>query len=115
VPILLAMLMWVVFAHGGQARAAEASVAARQVITVTASDLYLCGEGHGGIYGCIDEARSRNLEIVRVRASNAATTSAVHDLLQAVHAEGFEVELDTFFEEPDAAAGAGFAGKRAQE
>ena len=70
----------------------------RLIITVTAADLYLCGEGHGGLYGCIDEARSRSIETVRVRASNAATTQAVQDLLQEVHANGFIVELDTFYE-----------------
>ncbi len=70
----------------------------RLIITVTAADLYLCGEGHGGLYGCIDEARSRSIETVRVRASNSATTQAVQDLLQEVHANGFIVELDTFYE-----------------
>ena len=70
----------------------------RLIITVTAADLYLCGEGHGGLYGCIDEAKSRSIETVRVRASNAATTQAVQDLLREVHANGFVVELDTFYE-----------------
>ncbi len=97
------MVLSAVLVTGEAAQAEADPPGERQVITVTAGDLYICGEGHGGIYGCIDEARSRNLEIVRVRASSAATTASVHALLQAVHAGGFVVELDTFYDERDTA------------
>jgi hypothetical protein len=69
------------------------------VITVTANHLYLCGEGHGGIYGCIDEARSREIGAITIVASDEsiaadeAMASAVQELLNAVHTAGFEVEL----------------------
>ena len=79
-------------------KAEEEAPVQRLIITVTAADLYLCGEGHGGLYGCIDEARSRNMDTVRIRASNAATTDAVQALLREVHGNGFVVELDTFYE-----------------
>ena len=59
-------------------------------ITVTANDLYLCGEGFGGMYGCIDEAVSRETRSVVISASSEATVQAVQELLNAVHAVGFD-------------------------
>ena len=68
-------------------------------ITITANELYLCGEGFGGIYGCIDEAISREVKSVVISASNKATVNAVQVLLNAVHAVGFDkVGLATFYE-----------------
>lgn len=68
-------------------------------ITITANGIYLCGEGFGGIYGCIDEAISREAESVVISASNDASVLAVQALLNAVHAEGFDnVGLATFDE-----------------
>ncbi len=58
-------------------------------ISITADDLCLCGEGFGGIYGCIDEAVSREARSVVVSASSAATTEVVQELINAVHARGF--------------------------
>jgi hypothetical protein len=59
-------------------------------ITVTNNGLYLCGEGFGGIYGCIDEAVSREAKSVVVSASSDASAQEVQDLLNAVHAIGFD-------------------------
>ena len=42
-------------------------------ITVTANDIYLCGEGFGGVYGCIDEAISREAKSVVISASTKAS------------------------------------------
>ncbi len=68
-------------------------------ITITANELYLCGEGFGGIYGCIDEAISREVKSVVISTSNKATVNAVQVLLNAVHAVGFDkVGLATFYE-----------------
>jgi hypothetical protein len=68
-------------------------------ITITANDLYLCGEGFGGIYGCIDEAVSREVKSVVISASSDATVRAVQELVNAVHAVGFDqVGLATFNE-----------------
>lgn len=59
-------------------------------ITITADDLYLCGEGFGGIYGCIDEAVSREAKSVVISASSDATVQAVQELIHAVHSVGFD-------------------------
>jgi hypothetical protein len=59
-------------------------------ITVTANDIYLCGEGFGGIYGCIDEAISREAKSVVISASTEASVHGVHALIKAVHAIGFD-------------------------
>lgn len=59
-------------------------------ITVTANDIYLCGEGFGGIYGCIDEAVSREAKSVVISASSEASIHGVHELIKAVHAIGFD-------------------------
>ena len=79
---------------------AEATDAAhrRLVITITETGLYLCGVGHGGLYGCVDEAISRRMEAVRIHASHRASTESVQALLRAVHAEGFVVELDHVYD-----------------
>lgn len=71
-------------------------------ITVTANDIYLCGEGFGGIYGCIDEAISREVKSVVISASTEASVHAVHDLIKAVHAIGFDKVGFATFEESDA-------------
>ena len=70
-------------------------------ITVTANDIYLCGEGFGGIYGCIDEAVSRQATSVVISASTEASVHAVHDLIKAVHAIGFGKVGFATFEESD--------------
>ena len=68
-------------------------------ITITATDVYLCGEGFGGMYGCIDEAISREAKSVVISASHEATIEAVQSLLNAVHAKGFDkVGMATFYE-----------------
>lgn len=68
-------------------------------ITVTTNDLYLCGEGFGGIYGCIDEAISREAKSVVIPASSDATVQAVQELINAVHSVGFSrVGVATFNE-----------------
>ena len=59
-------------------------------ITITANDLYLCGEGFGGIYGCIDEAVSREAKSVVISASSDATVQAVQEIINAVHSVGFD-------------------------
>lgn len=59
-------------------------------ITVTSDDLYLCGEGFGGLYGCIDEAISREANSVVISASSDASVHAVQEIISAVHAVGFE-------------------------
>lgn len=70
-------------------------------ITVTATNLYLCGDGFGGLYGCIDEAVSREVKSVVISASNEASIEAVQALVDAVHNTGFEqVGVVTFYE-PD--------------
>ena len=71
-------------------------------ITVTANDIYLCGEGFGGIYGCIDEAISREVKSVVISASTEASVHAVHDLIKAVHAIGFDKVGFATVEESDA-------------
>jgi hypothetical protein len=69
-------------------------------ITITANHLYLCGEGFGGMYGCIDEAISREAKSVVISASSGATVQAVQELLTAVHAVGFDqVGVATFNED----------------
>jgi len=69
-------------------------------ITITANDLYLCGEGFGGMYGCIDEAVSREAKSVVISASSDATVQAVQELVNAVHAEGFDqVGVASFYED----------------
>ena len=60
-------------------------------ITLTANGLCLCGEGFGGIYGCIDEAVSREAKSVVILASSEASTPVVQELINAVHAEGFDM------------------------
>ena len=70
-------------------------------ITVTANNLYLCGEGFGGMYGCIDEAVSREAESVVVSASSQANALVVQDLVTAVHAVGFDRVGFATFDEPD--------------
>lgn len=59
-------------------------------ITLTANGLYLCGEGFGGLYGCIDEAVSREAKSVVISASSQADAEAVQDVIAAVHAAGFD-------------------------
>ena len=69
-------------------------------ITITANDLYLCGEGFGGMYGCIDEAVSREAKSVVISGSSDATVQAVQELVNAVHAVGFDrVGVATFYED----------------
>jgi hypothetical protein len=70
-------------------------------ITVTANDLYLCGEGFGGLYGCIDEAISREAKSVVISASSDASLQAVQELIDAVHAVGFDRVGVATFEEAD--------------
>ena len=70
-------------------------------ITITANELYLCGEGFGGMYGCIDEAVSREAKSVVIAASSHATVQAVHELLNAVHAVGFDQVAITTLNEYD--------------
>ena len=70
-------------------------------ITVTANDLYLCGEGFGGIYGCIDEAISRDVKSVVISASSKATVPAVQQLVNAVHGVGFDQVGVATFREPE--------------
>jgi biopolymer transport protein ExbD len=70
-------------------------------ITVTADDLYLCGVGFGGLYGCIDEAISREVKSVVISASSDATVQAVQELINAVHAVGFEQVGVATFDESD--------------
>jgi len=70
-------------------------------ITITANDLCLCGEGFGGIYGCIDEAVSREAKSVVVSASSDATVQAVQELINAVHAAGFDQVGVAMFNESD--------------
>jgi hypothetical protein len=80
---------------------AESTTGRDFYITVTASDLCHCGEGFGGIYGCIDEAISREVKTVVISASSDATVETVQELISAVHSVGFEeVGFDTFYE-PD--------------
>jgi hypothetical protein len=68
-------------------------------ITVTSNDLYLCGEGFGGLYGCIDEAISREAKSVVISASSDASAQAILELINAVHAVGFDqVGVATFSE-----------------
>ena len=45
-------------------------------ITITANDLYLCGEGFGGLYGCIDAAVSREAKSVVISASTEASSTS---------------------------------------
>ena len=59
-------------------------------ITLTANDLCLCGEGFGGIYGCIDEAISRGVSSVVIAASSKATVEVVQELINAAHSAGFD-------------------------
>jgi hypothetical protein len=68
-------------------------------ITITANELCLCGEGFGGIYGCIDEAVSRQVKSVVVSASSEASSQAVQELVNAVHAVGFDQVGVTTFDE----------------
>ena len=70
-------------------------------ITITANDIYLCGEGFGGLYGCIDEAVSREAKSVVVSASSEATVQAVQELVNAVHAIGFDEVGVASFNESD--------------
>lgn len=68
-------------------------------ITLTANDLCLCGEGFGGVYGCIDEAVSREAKSVVIVASSDASTPVMQALINAVHAEGFDtVGFETYDE-----------------
>ena len=60
-------------------------------ITLTANDLCLCGEGFGGIYGCIDEAISREVSSVVIAASSKATVEVVQELINAAHSAGFDM------------------------
>ena len=85
------------FAIGGEAT--ESDPVNDFYIIVTANDLYLCGEGFGGMYGCIDEAVSRESKSVVISASSDATVQAAQVLLNAVHPAGFDrVGLATFNE-----------------
>jgi len=68
----------------------ESNVVHDFYITITANDLCYCGEGFGGVYGCIDEAVSREAKSVVISASNDATVQAVQELINAVHAVGFD-------------------------
>jgi hypothetical protein len=70
-------------------------------ITVTSNDLYLCGEGFGGLYGCIDEAISREAKSVVISASSDASVQAVQELIYAVHAVGFDQVGVATFEDSD--------------
>lgn len=70
-------------------------------ITVTADDLYLCGEGFGGLYGCLDEAISREAKSVVISASSDASVQAVQELIDEVHAVGFDRVGVATFEESD--------------
>lgn len=70
-------------------------------ITLTANDLCLCGEGFGGVYGCIDEAVSREAKSVVIYASSDASTPVVQELINAVHAEGFDMVGFETFDEAD--------------
>lgn len=77
----------------------ESSIDSDFYITITANDLCLCGEGFGGIYGCIDEAISREVQSVVISASSEATVQKVQELISAVHSAGFEkVGFSTFYE-----------------
>jgi hypothetical protein len=94
--IALLMLIPAVAIGGG---ATESEPATDFYITITANDLYLCGEGFGGMHGCIDEAISREAKSVVISASSEATVQAVHELVNAVHAIGFDqVGVATFDE-----------------
>jgi hypothetical protein len=94
----IALLMLIpAFAIGDGAN--ESKSANDFYITVTANHLYLCGEGFGGMYGCIDEAISREAKSVVISASSEATVQAVQALVNAVHAVGFDqVGVATFNE-----------------
>ena len=70
-------------------------------ITVTANGLYLCGEGFGGLYGCIDEALSREVQSVVISASENCSVAEVQELINAVHAAGFSQVGVASFSEPD--------------
>jgi hypothetical protein len=96
---VIALLMLVqALAIGGGATASESLN--DFYITITANDLYLCGEGFGGMYGCIDEALSREAKSVVISASSDATVQAVQELVNAVHAAGFDqVGVATFNED----------------
>ncbi len=85
---------------GGPA-AAEAESNNDFYITITANDLYLCGEGFGGMYGCIDEAISREVKSVVISASSKATVQVVQDLVTVVHAVGFDQVGVAAFDEHD--------------
>jgi hypothetical protein len=87
------------FATGGGATESES--VPDFYITITAHDLYLCGEGFGGMYGCIDEAVSREAKSVVIAASSDATVQAVHELVNAVHAVGFDQVAITTLNEYD--------------
>jgi hypothetical protein len=94
----IALLMIIpALAMGGTA---EPKIVDDFYITITANDLYLCGEGFGGMYGCIDEAVSREAKSVVISASSRATVQGVQALLNAVHAVGFDqVGIATFNED----------------
>jgi len=95
--VLALVILYPAVAISGEA--AESKTVKDFYITVTANDLYLCGEGFGGIYGCIDEAVSREAKSVVVAASSDATVEAVQELVNAVHAIGFDqVGVATFNE-----------------
>ncbi|MCB1690445.1 MAG: hypothetical protein KDI33_18240 [Halioglobus sp.] len=96
--LLSAIFVFVpVLVHGGDT--AETDSIGDFYITITADDLYLCGEGFGGMYGCIDEAISREATSVVISASSEATVYAVQEAIRAVHAIGFEqVGFATFDE-----------------
>jgi len=91
-------ILFPLLAFGGDG-AAESDSEKDFYITVTANELYLCGEGFGGIYGCIDEAVSREAKSVVISASSDASVQAVQELMNAVHAVGFDqVGVATFNE-----------------
>lgn len=53
--------------------------------------------GIWGLYGCIDEALSREVKSVVISASSDASVHAVQEIINAVHAVGFEqVGVATF-------------------
>jgi hypothetical protein len=80
---------------------AESIVADDFYITMTANGLCLCGEGFGGIYGCIDEAVSRDATSVVISASSEANVQAVQELINAVHSVGFDLVGVVTFDESD--------------
>ena len=80
---------------------AESFVADDFYITMTANGLCLCGEGFGGIYGCIDEAVSRDATSVVISASSEANVQALQELINAVHSVGFDLVGVATFDESD--------------